>query len=245
MSAAQSAGDPQFHTTHWSLIAAATGQQGDASQAALEELCQAYWYPVYAFVRRRGHSTEDARDLAQEFFRTLLENGYLADADGDRGRFRAFLITAVSRFLSKERDKAQAQKRGGGRQPLPMDFEDGENRYLREPSHEWTAERIFTRRWALTLLDRTLAELRKEHEEGGKLPQFEALKVFLTGETGAPPLRQVGLDLGLNEGAVKVAAHRLRQKYRQKLRDLIAQTVATPDDVDEELRHLLGALRGE
>jgi RNA polymerase sigma-70 factor (ECF subfamily) len=245
MSAATSAGDPQFHTTQWSLIAAAAGQAGVASQAALEELCQAYWYPVYAFVRRRGHSAEDARDLAQEFFRTLLEKGYLADADPDRGRFRAFLLTAVGRFLSKERDKALALKRGGGRQLLPFDFDDGENRYLREPSHEWTAERIFTRRWALTLLDRTLAALRKEHEDAGKLPLYESLKVFLTGESGTPPLRQVALDLGLTEGAVKVAVHRLREKYRQKLRDLIAQTVATPDDVDDELRQLLAALRGD
>jgi RNA polymerase sigma-70 factor (ECF subfamily) len=245
MSAETSAGDPQFYTTHWSLIAAAAGQEGTASQAALEELCRAYWYPIYAFVRRRGHSAEDARDLAQEFFRTLLEKGYLADADPDRGRFRAFLLTAVARFLSKERDKAAALKRGGGQPLLSIDFDDGETRYQREPSHEWTPERIFTRRWALTLLDRTLAVLRSEHEQAGKLPQYEALKVFLTGESGTPLLRQVAVDLGLTEGAVKVAVHRLREKYRQALRAQIAQTVATPEDVDDELRHLLAALRGD
>jgi RNA polymerase sigma-70 factor (ECF subfamily) len=240
-----SAGDPQFHTTHWSLIAAAAGSEGAECSAALEELCQAYWYPVYAFIRRRGHSADDARDLAQEFFRLLLEKGYLGDADPDRGRFRAFLLTAVARFLSKEHDKAVALKRGGGRQPLPFELGEGESRYLREPSHEWTAERIFTRRWALTLLDRTLAALRREHETAGKVPQYEALKVFLTGEAGTPSLRQVALDLGMTEGAVKVAVHRLREKYRQKLRDEIAQTVATPEDVEDELRQLLAALRGD
>lgn len=245
MSTATSAGDPQFHTTHWSLIVAAAEQQGAASQAALADLCQAYWYPTYAFIRRRGHSAEDARDLAQEFFATLLEKGYLADADPERGRFRAFLLTAVSRFVAKQREKAAAQKRGGGRRALPIDFDDGETRYQREPSHEWTAERIFARRWALTLLDRTLASLRQEHEQAGKLPQFEALKVFLTGEAGAPPLRKVAEQLGTTEGAVKVAVHRLREKYRELLRREIAQTVAAGQDVDDELRLLLAALRGE
>ena len=245
MSTATSAGDPQFHTTQWSLVVAAAGQEGAASQAALADLCQAYWYPTYAFIRRRGHSPEDARDLAQEFFATLLEKGYLAGADPQRGRFRTFLLTAVSRFVGKQREKAAAQKRGGGRRPLPIDFDDGETRYQREPSHDWTAERIFERRWALTLLDRTLGALRKEHDEAGKLPLFEALKVFLTGEAGAPPLRQLAHQLGMTEGAVKVAVHRLRQKYKGALRAEIAQTLAPGEDVDEELWLLLAALRGE
>lgn len=245
MSTATSGGDPQFYTTHWSLVAAAAGQAGAASQAALADLCQAYWYPTYAFIRRRGYSADDARDLAQEFFATLLDKGWLADVDQERGRFRSFLLTAVARFVAKERDKAAALKRGGGRRVLPIDFDDGETRYQREPSHDWTAERIFERRWALTLLDRTLAALRKEHEQSGKLPLFEALKIFLTGEAGTPPLRHMALELGMTEGAVKVAVHRLREKYRQKLRDEIAQTVATPADVDDELRQLLAALRGE
>ena len=237
-------GDPQFHTTHWSLIVAAAGES-DHSQAALADLCGAYWYPIYAYLRRRGRSAEDARDLTQEFFATLLEKGYLADADPERGRFRAFLLTAVARFALKERDKAAAQKRGGGRSPLSLDFDDGERRYQREPSHDWTPERIFARRWALTLLDRTLASLRGEHDAAGKLPQFEALKMFLTGESGAPPLRQIGEQLGLTEGAVKVAVHRLREKYRERLRAEIAQTLAAQEDVDEELAFLRAALRGE
>src|SRR6185369_16091564 len=147
MSNSTSAGDPQFHTTHWSLVVAAAGQEGEKPRAALEELCQAYWYPIYAFIRRRGNSADDARDLTQEFFATLLEKGYLADADPERGRFRSFLLTAVARFVTKEREKAAAQKRGGGRKPLSLDFAAGEARYQREPSHDWTAERIFERRW--------------------------------------------------------------------------------------------------
>jgi len=245
MPLASEAGDSQFHTTHWSLVVQAAGKEGEPSRAALADLCGAYWYPVYAFIRRRGHSAEDARDLAQEFFATLLEKGYLADADPERGRFRAFLLTAVSRFVSKQHQRAAALKRGGGLRDLPLDFEIGETRYQREPSHEWTAERIFARRWALTLLDRTIAALRNEHKEAGKLPLFDALKVFLTGEAGAPPLRQVAEQLGMSEGAVKVAVHRLRQKYREALRAEIAQTVTAQEDVDDELRFLLAALRGE
>jgi len=238
------AGDPQFHTTHWSLIAAATGDGGEQAQAALEEVCRAYWYPVYAFIRRRGQPAEDAGDLTQAFFATLLEKEYLADADRERGRFRAFLLTAVARFVAKERDKAAAQKRGGGRQLFPIDLADGEARYRHEPAHDWTAERVFERRWALTLLDRTLARLRQEHATAGKQALFDALKVYLTGEAGAPPLRHVAGQLQMTEGAVKVAVHRLREKYREALRAEVAQTVATEGDVDDELGLLLAALQG-
>lgn len=240
---ASTSGDSRFQTTHWSLIAAAVGEPSEQSQVALADLCGVYWYPIYAYIRRHGRSAEDARDLTQAFFATLLEKDYLADADRERGRFRAFLLTAVARFASKERDKAAAQKRGGGRAALSLDFDSGERRYQHEPVDDWTPERIFARRWALTLLDRTLATLRKDHAEAGKLPLFEALKVFLTGEAG-PPLRQVAEKLGMTEGAVKVAIHRLREKYRESLRAEIAQTVATQEDVDDELAFLLAALRG-
>jgi RNA polymerase sigma-70 factor (ECF subfamily) len=239
-----SAGDPQFHTTHWSLVVAAAAEEGEQPRAALEELCQAYWYPLYAFLRRRGHSVEDSRDLTQGFFAALLERGYLADADPDRGRFRSFLLTAVARFASKEQDRANAQKRGGGQALLSLDFAEGEARYQREPADNWTPERIFDRRWALTLLERTLARLRDEHAAEGKLTQFETLKIFLTGESGAPPYEQIARRLGTSEGAVKVAVHRLRQKYRELLRAEIAQTVAQQEDVDDELNTLLAALRG-
>jgi len=236
-------GDPQFHTTHWSLVAAAADRDGELSQRALEDICQAYWYPLYAFLRRRGHSADDARDLTQGFFATLLEKDYLADADQSRGRFRSFLLTAIKRFAGKEHDKQAAQKRGGGQMTLPIDCADGESRYRREPADHWTPERIFERRWALTLLDRTLARLRFEQEAAGKLAQFNALKVFLTGEAGTPPLRQVAEQLDMSEGAVKVAVHRLRQKYRELLRSEIAQTVAAQGDVEDELKLLLDALR--
>jgi len=238
-----SSGDSQFHTTRWSLIAAA-GERGEPARAALAELCGAYWYPVYAFIRRRGNSAEDAADLTQAFFAALLEKEYLADADRERGRFRAFLLTAVARFVAKERDRGAALKRGGGKQPLSIDFAVGESRYQHEPAHGWTPERIFERRWALTLLDRTLAALREEHAASGKLPLFDALKVFLTGETGAPPMVEIAERLNMTEGAVKVAVHRLRQKYRESLRAEIAQTVAAEGDVEDELNQLRVALRG-
>jgi RNA polymerase sigma-70 factor (ECF subfamily) len=232
-----------FPSTHWSMIAAAGNAEDEQAGAALAQLCEAYWYPVYAFIRRRGRHVEDARDLAQEFFATLLDKGYLADADPERGRFRAFLLTAVARFISKERDKALAQKRGGQWRRLSLDFQEGERRYQLEPAHEWTAERIFLRRWALTLLERTLHALRQEHAESGKLRMFEACKAFLTGEHDAPSMRSVAEELDMSEGAVKVAVHRLRQKYREQLRNQIGQTVASADEIDDELRCLLEALR--
>jgi RNA polymerase sigma factor (sigma-70 family) len=232
-----------FPSTHWSLIAAAGESASESAGAALAELCGLYWYPVYAFVRRRGRSVEDARDLTQDFFATLLDKGYLADADPERGRFRAFLLTAVARFIAKERDKAQAQKRGGNLRRLSLDFQEGERRYQLEPAHEWTAERIFLRRWALTLLERTLHVLRQEHAESGKLRLFEACKPCLTGDDAAPSMRSIAEELAMSEGAVKVAVHRLRQKYRELLRAEISQTVASPDEIDDELRCLAAALR--
>lgn len=238
-----SPGNAEFPSTQWSLIAAAAAGKDELSTTALADLCGQYWYPVYAFIRRRGAQAEDAADLTQEFFATLLEKGYLEDVDPLRGRFRAFLLTAVARFVSKQRDKAAAQKRGGGQRILSLDLQEGERRYSREPAHDWTAERLFDRKWAVTVLDQTLASLREEHRAAGKEEQFERLKVYLTGEAGALPLVRLAEELGTSEGAVKVAIHRLRQKYRERLRKLVAQTVATPDDVEDELRQLLAALR--
>jgi RNA polymerase sigma-70 factor (ECF subfamily) len=236
-------GNAEFPSTQWSLIAAAAATKDEQSAAALADLCSRYWYPVYAFIRRRGARAEDAADLTQEFFATLLEKDYLEDVDPLRGRFRSFLLIAVARFVSKQRDKAAAQKRGGGRQILSLDLQEGERRYTREPIHDWTPERVFDRKWAVTVLDQTLASLREEHDATGKGEQFERLKVYLTGDAGALPLAQLAEQLGTTEGAVKVAIHRLRQKYRDRLRKLVAQTVAKPDDVEDELRQLLAALR--
>jgi RNA polymerase sigma-70 factor (ECF subfamily) len=231
-----------FATTHWSVVlAAGQGASADA-QEALAALCQTYWYPLYAYVRRKGHQPDDAQDLTQEFFARLLERHYLQSADPERGRFRSFLLTAFKRFLSKERDRARTKRLGGGIRLLPLDFEAGERRYTLEPPHEVTAERIYEQRWALTLLDRVFVRLRDEFDQAGKQKQFNYLKVYLTGEAGKPSYQEAAAELGMTEGAVKVAVHRLRRRYRDSVREEIAQTVAGLEDVDEELRHLFAAL---
>jgi RNA polymerase sigma-70 factor (ECF subfamily) len=233
----------RFATTHWSLVLAAGKGASAEAQAALAALCQTYWYPLYAYVRRRGHRPDLAQDLTQEFFARLLEKHYLQRADPERGRFRSFLLTAFKRFLSRERARDQAKKRGGGVQLLALDFEVGESRYSLEPAHEATAEKIYEQRWALALLDQVFARLRRECDEAGKQKEFDRLKLYLTGEADTPSYREVAAELGMTEGAVKVAVHRLRRRYRQLVREEIAQTVAGPEEVDEELRHLRAALR--
>ena len=238
-----SSGNASFATTHWSLIVAAAKSPSPQARAALEELCGSYWYAVYAFVRRRGEQVDDARDLTQEFFARLLEKDYLEAADRERGRFRTFLLTAVSHFLSNERERACAQKRGGGQTMLSLDFERGEERYQNEPVDHWTAEKIFDRRWALTLLDQAIALLKQDCTASGKGALFDQLKLFLTGDSGTPAYEQPAARLGMSPGAVKVAVHRLRQKYRETLRQLIAQTVAVEEDIESELHVLLAALR--
>ncbi len=239
-----SSGHANFATTRWSLVVAAAKSPSPQARAALEELCGSYWYAVYAFVRRRGAQVDDARDLTQEFFARLLEKDYLEAADRERGRFRTFLLTAVSHFLSNERARENAQKRGGDATTLSLDFERGEQRYLQEPADHWTAEKIFDRRWALTLLDQAVALLKQDYAESGKGALFGELKVFLTGDSGAPAYEASAAKLEMSPGAVKVAVHRLRQKYRESLRQLIAQTVAAEDDIESELHVLLAALRG-
>jgi RNA polymerase sigma-70 factor (ECF subfamily) len=232
-----------FATTHWSLVQAA-GRQGSAdAQRALAQLCETYWYPVYAFVRRQGGDAALAQDLTQAFFCRLLEKNDLAAADRQRGRFRAFLLTAVKHFLSNERDRAMAKKRGGGQRPLSLDFDAAEGRYRREPSHDLTPERLFERRWALEVLDRTLARLRTEHIEAGKERLFEGLKGTLAGEPTAAPLAEIAALLGTTEGALKTAAHRLRRRYRDLIRQEIAHTVARVDDVDDEIKALFAAVK--
>jgi len=212
---------------------------------ALATLCETYWYPLYAYVRRSGHSADDAEDLTQEFFATLLEKGYVDAADRERGRFRSFLLTALKRFLSKEHDKATAKKRGGGQSPLPLDIQSAEDQYALEPADDLTPERVFERRWALTVLDKVMDRLRQRYAESGKTGVFDRLKVFLTGDSDTPAYGQVAPALEMTEGAVKVAVHRLRERYRETLRDEIAQTVGDPNDVEDELNSLLAALRGE
>jgi RNA polymerase sigma-70 factor (ECF subfamily) len=232
-----------FATTRWSLVAAAGHGPPPEAQQALATLCRIYWYPLYAYARRQLPSAEDAQDATQEFFARLLEKDYLQAADPQRGKFRAFLLTAFKRFLAKERDRAHAQKRGGGRSIVPLDFQSGERQFAQEPADHATPETLYERRWALTLLEQTLAQLRQEMVNAGKEKLFEALKGTLTGEDTVAPYAQLAARLDLSEQAVKVAVHRLRRRYAELLRGEIAQTVADPGQVEDELRDLFAAVR--
>ena len=239
--APQPAARHRFDETHWSLVLAAGGGDGSQARQALEKLCGAYWYPLYAFVRRRGYSAHDAQDLTQGFFARLLQKKDLAGVDRTKGRFRSFLLASLEHYLANEWDRARAQKRGGGCTLISIDDVDAEARYLGEPEGQTTAEQLFDRRWALTLLDQVLARLREEMVQAGKARQFEALKFCLTGEKAAG-YAEIGRQLGTSEGALKVAIHRLRERYRMLLRAEIANTVGSPAEVDEELRQLFAAL---
>ena len=231
----------RFATTHWSMVVSAGGSRSPEASEALATLCESYWFPLYAFVRRAGHSAEDARDLTQEFFVRLLEKRYLAAADREKGRFRTFLLTAVKRFLANEYDRARALKRGGGQRILSLEGPEPEARYRREPTDTLTPERVFERQWALTLLAQVLARLEAETTAEGKAALFDALKAHLTGD-GATGYATTAARLGTTEGAVKTAAHRLRQRYRELLREEIAQTVAGLDEIEEEIRYLFACL---
>jgi RNA polymerase sigma factor (sigma-70 family) len=229
-----------FATTHWSLVHAARDRVTPRARGALEELCGTYWPPVYAYVRRRERSPETARDLTQAFFTRLLEQNTLAAADRDRGRFRAFLLTSLRNFLADERDRALAAKRGGGRRRLALDFDDVDSRLSIEPFHELTAERLFEREWALRLLDVVLERLRAEQEAEGRAERFALLEPAITGED--LPLTAIADRLGMTENAARVAAHRLRKRYRAILREEIARTLSDPAEVDDELGRLFEAL---
>ena len=232
----------QFAETHWSLVLAARTTSPDAA-AALAGLCQAYWYPLYAFVRRQGHGPHDAQDLTQEFFARLLAKNYLADVDRTKGRFRSFLLASIKNFLANEWDRARAQKRGGGDTVLSLDATSAESRYALEPvDAATTADKLYDRRWALTLLDRAINRLRDEFVRDDKTALFDELKFALTGDKGDASHAAVADRLGMTEGAVKAAAHRLRKRYRELLRAEIAEPVATPAEVEEELRQLFAAL---
>lgn len=231
----------RFATTRWSLILAAGTGHAPEAREALATLCGLYWYPLYAFVRRRGHTAEEARDLTQGFFARLLERDDLSTLDPRRGRFRAWLLTALKHYLANERDRLQAVKRGGGESLLSIDGEEAESTYGLEPSHELTPERLFERRWALALLQRVTTLLRAEWVQAGKESLFEKLKGCLMDRTESS-YQRIAHDVGMSEGAVKVAAHRMRSRFRELLRGEIAQTVEHSHEIDGELRHLLAAL---
>ena len=236
----------RFATTHWSVVVRAGQSRTPGARRALAVLCENYWFPLYAFMRRAGHNADDAQDLTQSFFAELLAKNFLAVADPQRGRFRSFLLGAVKRFLAKQRRHESAQKRGGGRLLLALDLDWGENRYQSlEPVDNLTPERLYEKRWALTVLDLVIARLREQFVAAGKQTQFDELKQFLAGRSGELAYHEAGQRLGLSEGAVKVAVHRMRQRYRELLKEEIAQTVAGPEELEEELRELWSVLRSD
>jgi len=219
--------------------AAATG--GSQARSALETLCSTYWHPLYMYIRHRGNSAEDAKDLIQEFFTRFLEKDYLKDVDQARGKFRSFLLASVNHFLANERDRARTLKRGGAVTFLPVDYDSIEERYAGAASQTQSAERLFERAWALATLESTLARLRQEYTQAGKGSLFERLKGTLTVQEDRAPYQEMGAELGLSEGAVKVAVHRLRRRYRDVLLEEIAATLAEGEGVDEELCYLFSA----
>ena len=231
-----------FPATQWTVVLAAGGTPSPESAAALERLCSSYWYPLYAFVRRRGHSPPDAQDLTQEFFARLLEHNWIAHANRHKGRFRSFLLMAMKRFLSKEWDKVKTLKRGGQVRLVSLQLDTAETRYAREPADTRTPEQVFEEQWALVLLDSVLNRLRNDYGQEGKGALFHTLEPCLIGSREAQPYAALAAEMGMTEGAVKMAVCRLRERYRACLKEEIGHTVASPAEVDEELRHLFRAL---
>jgi RNA polymerase sigma-70 factor (ECF subfamily) len=228
----------EFLTTHWSVVLAAGKVESPKAAAALEDLCRAYWKPLYAYVRRQGHDAHEAQDLTQDFFARLLEKHYLELADPARGRFRTFLLTSLKRFLINDWKRASRQKRGGGQEPFSLDSQSAEADYVFEPAEGLSPEQIYEKRWATTLLERVLGKLQADYEAAGMAALFNELKVYVWGEKSGLSYADIGAQLGLTEGAIKVAAHRMRQRFRQLLRDEIGNTVADPSEVDAELQYL-------
>jgi RNA polymerase sigma-70 factor (ECF subfamily) len=231
-----------FRTTHWSVVLAAGDRTTALAEAALAQLCRTYWYPLYAFVRRKGHSPHDAQDLTQAFFARLLEKNYVAQADRERGRFRTYLLAALTHFLADEWDKARRLKRGGGREIISFDAASAEERYRLEPVDPLDAARLYERRWVTTLFDKVLARLEEEFRDLGKGKSFDQLKGSLLAEGTGLSYAELGGRLGMKEDAVKQAVHRMRRRYRELFREEIAQTVAGPGEVEEELKHLFAVL---
>jgi len=231
-----------FHTTSWTLVQAAAVNPTADSRQALATLCQVYWHPVYAFIRRNGYDRDQSQDLSQQFFAVLLEKNFLLDADQERGRFRSFLLTAVKHFLANEWDREHALKRGGGRIPVSIDLVVAEEWYEPAAIEEATPESLFERRWALSLLEQVLVKLRAEFSVAGKSDHFDNLLVFLNRESDSARYDEVAGQMGLSAGALRMAVHRMRRKYGELLRAEIAETVATPEEVEEEIRFLLATL---
>ena len=231
-----------FATTHWSVVLTAGNRELPEAADALEKLCRAYWYPLYAYVRRQGNSPEDAEDLTQQFFSRLLEKNYLAKADRDRGKFRTFLLGSMKNFLVNEWKRAARLKRGGGQSFVSFDLDIAEGRYAAEPLTETAPENTYEKQWANALIEQVFASLRQEYRAVEKGPLLEALKGFIWGEESSASYSEIGLKLNMAEGTVKVAVHRLRQRFRDVLRTEVAHTVSRPEEIDGELRHLIAVL---
>jgi RNA polymerase sigma factor (sigma-70 family) len=231
-----------FATTHWSIVLAAGEKAGETARAALSTLCERYWYPLYAYVRRHGCQPDDAADLTQAFFARLIEKNVVAHADPQRGRFRTYLLASLKHFLANEWDREKALKRGGGLKPISLDVARAEDSYRLASARIATPEELFERYWALTLLECVLQDLRAQYTREGKAQLFDRLKGFLTGAAPDASYAQAGAVMSMSEGAVKVATHRLRKRYRNLLRQHISQTVATENEIDQEIRELFVAL---
>jgi RNA polymerase sigma-70 factor (ECF subfamily) len=234
-------GEARFPVTRWTLVLAAADKSDGEGRKALASLCETYWYPLYAYIRRHGFPAVEAQDLTQQFFLRVLEGRYFDRADPDKGRFRAFLLSCLKYFLSDEMDRCHAKKRGGGVALLPFEISDGEALYQREPFHDETPERIFERRWARALLNRVLERLREEFVRHGRPEHFNRFKLYLLGQQ-AVPYAELAQQLEMSEGALKVGIHRLRKRYRDLLRAEIAETVTDASQVDAELQYLVAAL---
>jgi RNA polymerase sigma factor (sigma-70 family) len=237
------AADGWFKTTHWSVVLAA-GQESAQSHDSLARLCQLYWQPLYSYIRRSGCKPEDAQDLTQEFFARLVARDYLKSAAPEKGRFRSFLLMALKRFMANEWDRANRQKRGGGREIISLDAQDTENRYLCEPVDQLSPDKLFDRRWAKVLLERVMTLMEAEFASAGKGSVFTELKPFLSGDDEDLSYGLISQKLGLSEGTLRVTVHRFRQRYRELLREEVARTVEGPDAVDDELRCLFSAASG-
>jgi len=238
------AGGGVFATTHWTVVLAAGRTGSPQADVALEQLCRTYWYPLYAYVRRHGHSREDAEDLTQGFFARLLEKNYLEGISNDKGKFRSFLLVALKRFMANEWDRANAQKRGGGMATLSLDWQDAETRYQINPADNLSPDKLFDRAWAVVVLERVIMRLRDENVAEGKGEQYEQLKAFLMVGRGEIRYAEAAANLKMSEGALRVAVHRLRHRYRELLRSEVGQTLDNPLQADDELQALFGALAG-
>jgi RNA polymerase sigma factor (sigma-70 family) len=236
--ASESPGSPVFATTHWSVVLSARDKDSPASAQALETLCRSYWYPLYAFVRRSGQSPPDAEDLTQAFFARLLEKDYLKAALQEKGRFRTFLLVALKRFLANEWDRRHAQKRGGFAQIASIDQELAESRFAAEPGHTLQPDMLFDRGWAVALLERVMARLQEEYVTSGRARLFEQLREVIGRDESGVSYAGLAARLNLSEAAIKMAVHRLRARYRAILRAEIAQTVVSPEEIEDEIRHL-------